>query len=246
MSVLRWIFCILLCVNAAFAQTNIEAVRKNLGNKPGASGIVNASLVASDGNKKEVTYGASTLAGVRVDLNLLFTNAWVRIGYRNGEMHENMLFGHLRHNWQFNDWLFSDVFVQAEKDSYRKLDLRAIVGSGPRFIFNISDALSITYGTSYMYEINRANQSAYVFHRWNNYTTTMLRLDGFSTDNTTYYQPAFDNFYNYRFLNTTSIGVGSGTVGAKITFQYQYESKPPAKQIKQEDIKLFSTLQIKF
>lgn len=245
---LIWIIFIIIISNLAHAQANIEGVRKDLVNKEGVSGKGSISLSASDGNKSEITYGASTLIGARVDFNLIFTNLWTRIGYRNGQLHENVLFGHLRYNLKLEDYLLKEVFVQTEKDNYRDLELRYIFGFGPRFVFDILDWFSIVYGTSYMYEVNKVenNPEIYIFHRWNNYKTIQLNLDNLIIDNTIYYQPVFNNFSNYRFFNASSIGIAKDNVGAKITFQYQYESIPPAKKIKSKDIKILTSLSIKF
>jgi putative salt-induced outer membrane protein YdiY len=225
----------------ASAQVNTETLRKRI-KAVGYSFILEGSLTGDTGNTEGIAAGAGTGGGWARDPHLLF--AYARFDYTkySGVTSVNKAFAHLRYNYEFEHWLWGEVFAQAQSDAFQRLDLRNLFGTGPRFRV-LPDVAPKTFdvfvGTGYMFERDEItavpgatgpqNRSLQIWHRWSNYLTVEWQIDERAIVATTMYvQPAFNDFRDVRLLSETLLTFKvTKSFAAGIAASVRYDSEPP-------------------
>lgn len=116
---------------------------------------------------------------------------------------------HLRHNYKINTALRSEFFLQAQNNSISKIELRTLVGAGLRFKLSKKEMKKLYLGTSIMYEhekIEKNIEPVSDLIRLSTYFSFNIYMEGnLSWIGTIYYQPAFQNFKDYRIATQTSL-----------------------------------------
>ena len=152
------------------------------------------------------------------------------------EAYMRKTFEHLRYRYKLSDLVGLELFSQHEYDEFRRIDLRALGGAGPRFTFLSSKIFEMAFGTAYMLEFNRNSVGAFsdsgeesTVHRWSSYLHFDLDITKkISFFSTTYIQPRFDQFSDFRFLNDNSLNF---KIAKHFTFFikgfFSYDSRPP-------------------
>lgn len=137
-------------------------------------------------------------------------------------------FAHLRHNYKIKSYLVTEVFVQAQYNKLLLIKSRTLGGAGLRFrLLKSKDGKQRIYsGVAYLYEENRFLEEvpARNWHRLSTYISFTFRpWEGVKLVNTTYYQPAFSDFSNYRFNTEWRLDT---PLGKKLTFftDFSYRS----------------------
>lgn len=143
---------------------------------------------------------------------------------------DNMLL-HLRYNRELNDFLRWEVFTQLQNNKVSKIDLRWLAGSGPRFKLVGSALLHLYVGVLVMYEYEKELVDPPVYEsRVRNSSYIALTLKPTSTleiISTTFYQPAFDQWSDFRIFNQESVVLGvTKKLSATINWTYLYDSEP--------------------
>jgi hypothetical protein len=242
----------LLASHRAFAQVNIESVRKQL-DTASFGARVRFSVAAYAGNTQGVIVGTSDLVGGRAGSNLGFATASADYARLGGSTSVQKSFFHLRHNYEFTDFFWWEEFAQSETDHFRRIQLRALFGTGPRFkVLKHKDWLDLFVGVSYMLEYTSTDASAEItepslVHRLNTYFAATVRPDpriGFTS--ITYYQPRFDDFTDTQFLNVSGVEFKvTDVLTSRIDTTTRYESNVP-KGVKRADLEFKSSLELKF
>ena len=116
---------------SAGAQVNTENLRKRI-KTVGYSVIVEGSLTGDVGNSEGISVGGGLGGGWAEGPHLAF--AYARFDYTKyaGVTSVDKSFAHARYNYEFEPWLWGEVFAQAESDKFQRLTLRSLVGVGPR------------------------------------------------------------------------------------------------------------------
>lgn len=162
-------------------------------------------------------------------------------------------FAHLRHNYEFTDFFWWEEFVQSETDRFRRIQIRALLGTGPRFaLFKSHKWLELHAGLSYMFEYTNIDPSAQILepalvHRLKQYVAVVLRPDERIVLSTiTYYQPRFDEWTDAHVLNVSSVEMKvTPLLNSRLDATTRYESVVPD-GVKRTDLEFKSSLEFKF
>lgn len=145
----------------------------------------------------------------------------------------NFQYAHLRYNYNWTERVTWEAFVQEQFDAIHEIDIRYLMGTGPRFKLFRTDTTQLYVGTLYMYEDEKTSaEDSIVFnrdHRWSSYLSGGFNFGGYLTFNAiVYYQPNFANFSDYRMLLETSLSI---KLTKRLTFNaslnFIYDSEPP-------------------
>lgn len=146
-------------------------------------------------------------------------------------------FGHLRYRYTFLPWLGVETYGQVEFNEFWRLATRGLGGVGFIAKWSPSRSFQVLLGTAYMFEFNRfsdpyvyPNEGAdKVFHRWSNYLRLSFQPSRiFSVQNTTYIQPSFENFSDWRLLVDSSLLFRLNKwLWIKVSHVFAYRSVPP-------------------
>jgi len=136
---------------------------------------------------------------------------------------------HLRYNYNFTQITVGEWFVQAQRNSISKIDFRGLAGAGLRFKLFHKKQFKYYLGTTAMFEHEETTTSiSQDLWRWSNYFSfSWYPTTTFSVVSTTYYQPAFSDFSDYRVYSQNSLYfLVSKHVSFKTGFNFNYDSIP--------------------
>ncbi len=128
-----------------------------------------------------------------------------------GREFSNAAFAHLRYNYKLLSAMSLEVYAQQQTNRLLLIQSRTLFGTGLRQRFFISNAQNsrLYLGTAALYEKNFFTESygQPTWYRWSNYMSVTLRQKktGAVLQATTYWQPQFQDFHNYRFSTEWSL-----------------------------------------
>lgn len=169
------------------------------------------------------------------DVLLLFLRG--ELGFQSDEPFSSHHFEHLRYRHRFEDWVQAEAFVQYDRDLFRRLASRMLLGAGPRFTLVNKDTWNLSLGVAYMLEYERLQQGDYpdagaevLDHRLSSYLVSTVKLsEVLRLGVTVYAQPRFDDPRDLRALGDFDLRVAlSKQFALKLTFSLAYDSQPPA------------------
>jgi hypothetical protein len=236
----------------ARAQVNVESVRKQLDTKEFDTRL-RFSLAGYAGNTQGIVLGTSALFGFHEGRHLGFATASADYAKFAGVVSVNKSFLHLRHNYELYDFMWWEEFGQLETDKFRRIQLRAVVGTGPRFkIWQSKQWMDLFAGFSYMLEHTSVDPSTEAtepatVHRLNTYVAFTGRPDERIVLSTIlYYQPRFDQWNDAHLLNVFSVEFKvTELLQSRFDATTRYESKTPT-GVKHGDLELKSSLELKW
>jgi hypothetical protein len=221
--------------NNTFPQVNTERFREDE-DSVGFSGYVDLEGILATGN---TDFQLISLGG-RLNYNwgddYTFIIADGGYGWENGNAFEDQLFGHLRHVITTGDLLQIELFVQFDNNKKRLLLARELLGGGLRFRILKTNHFKFRLGTAYMFEterydlpVNSAHPQTTSLHRFTSYVTFKYQLNELlSFISTTYYQPRFKDFNDYKLFSENAFLINTGKVlDLFIKFNLRYDSRPP-------------------
>jgi len=165
-----------------------------------------------------------------------------------GANYANAGIQHLRYNYKINNWLAPEVFTQVQFNKILHVNFRWLLGTGPRFTIVKNKSLRIYTGLSYMYEYEELVNSIYDRnHRLSSYVSLSYKLgENASIINTTYYQPLFNNFTDYRVSSQTDMKIQFAKHFAfKVGYVY-FIDKKPAEGVPRETQNFRNTISFSF
>ncbi|WP_431137025.1 DUF481 domain-containing protein [Psychroserpens mesophilus] len=155
---------------------------------------------------------------------------------------------HLRYNRRITKRVKWEAFIQTQYDAISDINLRALVGTGPRFKLSENDNYKFYLGTLVMYEHEKASNvvsdrlqqdirgSAYLSFSF--YPTETL-----SIISTSYYQPKLEAFKDYRLSSNTSVLFKIlENLAFKTTFDYFFDAFPVSTGIPKTQFELTNGL----
>lgn len=242
----------LLGAPAARAQVNVEPLREQVSDD-GFGARVRASVSSYAGNTRGIIFGGSALFGADLRRNvayLVLTGDYAKL---NGAISVAKWFAHARYNYELRRWLWWEVYGQIESDRFRRVTLRELLGTGPRFALLRSENVDIFYGASYMYErtnldtASRGSRGEGVAHRFSNYAALTLRMhDRISVTSVTYAQPRFDEPSDVTLLSVNGADFEvTELLHSRIDLTVRYDSVTPA-DVAAADLELKSSLEATF
>jgi len=243
------------------AQAQIVNVQSLVGQDipEGVSGALDAGADWRTGNTELlILSGAATLRYKSGD-HLVFGIARAAYG-RIGEGADKTqiignLFEHLRYRWKLSPRLTAEAFGQHELDKFRRLQLRALVGAGPRVTVLDDKQAGLVFGVAYMFELEHLDDKPGTFDagadsstsRMSSYVVFTSALnDKVTFAETVYWQPKLFDFADFRLLNETQLLVKlSDKFSFKTAFVLAHDSTPPD-TVKSTDTALQTGISYKF
>ena len=138
---------------------------------------------------------------------------------------------HLRYNYNFTRVVIGEWFVQGQRNSISKIDFRGLAGAGLRFKLSKKQQFKYYLGTTAMFEHEETTmQTTQDLWRWSNYFSfSWYPAKTLSLVSTTYYQPAFSDFSDYRIFSQNSLYfLVSMHLSFKTGFNFNFDSTPVA------------------
>ncbi len=236
----------------ASAQVNVEPLRQQVTARRFGAHIA-ASTDAYAGNTQGVVFGSSALLGGRTERNFGYLDVSGDYSKLGGIVSVAKWFAHLRHNFELDHGIWWEEYAQIESDRFRRVQLRELLGTGPRFALFQSKPFELFVGVSYLFE-HTALDSADVdprgqgtFERLSNYVAVTFKPDERILISTVdYVQPRIDRFSDYKVLSVSSVAFTITThLQSRLDATARYESFTPS-DVRSADLELKSSLQVVF
>jgi len=219
---------------SANAIVNMEGLHTGTP-KDGFSGNVELSISNTSGNTEKEDYALGSRLqwhkGKFTDY-LLLRGAY---GESAGIKTTENSFLHARHIYQCQPRWAVEGYLQAEQDTFARLEYRGLAGGGGRYTLYQKDDHGMIYlGLGAYYSEERIDD-----HYPDGGTTNLWRASSYlilkdqATENTalvssTYYQPAFEGADDYRVLEQAAMKVKlNSTLSLVLSANYRYDSMPP-------------------
>lgn len=206
------IYCSLICLfilstEKTFAQiVNVESARMQ-------SDTV--GWMGSFGTSFSMTKNKVSIFGANADAHLQYKTSndqgiWLILGNINFLKVEKSRFLsdgllHLRYNRKVNEWLRWEFFGQFQNNEVTQIDSRLLFGTGPRFKLAKAKTFKMYAASLFMYESEKEATDPVIRHsdfRNSSYLSfTWLPKDYLELISTSYFQPLFKKFSDYRILN---------------------------------------------
>ena len=237
---------------SAHAQVNTENMRSR--DVEGFATSFGSDLLVESGNADLFEIGLSTRFDYRRNRHYTFLMGRLRYGEEGGATFKNRAFGHLRYNYQLTPWLVGEAFTQLQEDGFKLLQLRVLVGAGPRFRYVDTGTIGLFQGTTLMYEHENLDAGEVIGHpaeqsvmRWSNYLNVRIELtEQTSFITTLYVQPRLDAFNDIRVLHDASLAVAlTEHLTFRTTLNIYYDSRPPD-NVEDLDLELRNGIQVNF
>ena len=128
----------------------------------------------------------------------------------SGDNALNAGFGHLRHARYLSDIWRWETFGQIQYNEQIRLQMRGLLGTGPRLRLFAVDNNRLYVGTLYMFEYDEVADGEIIYrsHRLSSYLSfNFYPWKQLSVSNTTYYQPILPDFRQPRISTVTSLSL---------------------------------------
>ena len=173
------------------------------------------------GNQTHIQYKTSkTLTLLLGQYNLLVSD-------KNNLIDKSVL--HLRYNYYFKPRVIGEWFVQGQRNAVSKIEFRGLAGMGLRLKLSKNNHYKYYLGTTVMFEHEETTLgSTQELWRWSNYFSfSILPNKHISLVSTTYLQPAFSNFSDYRIASQNTLYfILTKHLSFKTAFNYTFDSTP--------------------
>lgn len=231
---MRFIIGIILlgsCITNLHGQIlNVESLRKPT-DTIGFSGYI--------GLEFELVRNVNEFFGISNDILVQYKNGNHLALLRNninflkieGQDFANNGITHLRYNYKFHPNIRWEFFGQAQYNKVALIDFRGLLGTGPRFKLTQSEDYKFYLGTLVMYEYEELGDgTGDIFRdiRGSAYLSFSLYPNKrMSFVSTTYYQPLFRKFNDYRISsdNTFSLDIIEKLM-LSVTYRFFYDPFP--------------------
>lgn len=221
------------------AAAQIVNVQARFADEPeeGLHGAAEASLDWRTGSQDYLAFRTGLTGTVRKGDHLVLGLAQGEYGLSEGERTLARTLEHLRYRQRLHDHLFIEAFLQHEYNAFRRLQLRGLLGAGPRVLLVREQLFTAAVGGSLMLEYEELGRDdlpdagrVSVDARFNAYLMGQLKLmENLTFAQTLYLQPRADRFSDVRVLNETAITARANPrVGLTLSFLLFYDRAPPA------------------
>jgi hypothetical protein len=204
----------------------------------GLSGELRLNFDWRTGNTDLLRVIGSKLLFYRHHPHTLIWSSRIDYGRADGSDFESQLFSHLRYQHAFSQLFTWEVFLQASTAKIKRLELRALAGTGPRLRLSGSEKQFLALGLSYMFEHERTEQDTLPqagtrtsHHRLSSYLTARLALAAnIICNQTIFFQPRLDAFTgDFRILSISDLAIPlSKRFSLTCSFELAWDKDPPA------------------
>lgn len=182
-----------------------------------------------------------------------FLSASARHAAQGSRTFANQSFVHARWSAMWHRRVGTDLFAQHQFDELLRLRVRALAGAGARLVLVHRRVFRAWAGTGAMVEHERIrveegapDPRRTTVARWTSYLALRLSLADrrLVLQSTTYVQPRFDAFADYRVLNDLQLlAVVSTQLASGISLAVWHDRKPPT-GVRRTDVRLLASLKI--
>ena len=160
----------------------------------------------------------------------------------------------LRYRYDLAQRLAREAFLQHELNEFRRINLRALVGAGPRTTLVRGEIFTAALGLALMVEREHLRQDGEVDAgrrstelRLSSYAVAQVEvLKNLSLAQTVYAQPRLDRFSDLRLLNQTALTAKANpNVGLTLSLNLFWDRAPPA-SVPPLETQLRTTLAVTF
>tara|TARA_R110002111_G_scaffold235136_1_gene296200 strand:+ start:34425 stop:35183 length:759 start_codon:yes stop_codon:yes gene_type:complete len=225
------VFFSILGYHINYAQiVNVESLRR-VSDTSKWSGATNLDVGLIKNTKSIFKISNKIRLQYNTDKNLyLFVND-VKLDKIEDNSFVNKGIQHIRYNRKIVNRLKVEVFAQSQYDAISDIKFRGLLGIGPRFKLSKSDNYRLYLGTLFMFEHEEASENSIEvlrdFRGSTYFSCSLYPLENISLVSTTYYQPLFKQFSDFRISNETSIGIKIlKNLLFKTTFTYNFDANP--------------------
>ena len=210
---------------------NVEKSRKEA--KPGLQGHIDLSLMLTQNTKQIFETGTSAHLQYTKGRHMALVLNNIGLMRVEGDNLINNGFQHLRYNYTIGDgFVTTELFTQHQYNSIRLLKRRFLLGGGPRFRVYETDNLGIYVAPLIMYEqelLNDPMQPQTDKFKGDLYVSLTYALDEkINISHTTYYQPDFAIFKEYRLSSETGLELKfTDRFSFIVTYNLAFDSHPP-------------------
>ncbi len=210
---------------------NVESLRKQTDTTGFAGGIeFNGTFLDND----KVIYTLQVLPHVQYkwDRDLLLVVGDYKLTKSDDVAFEDAAFLHFRHNHEFTDLFRWESFTQIQHNKVTKLDYRILLGTGPRLKLIGQEKFRMYLGIIPMYQYERIQDEEGTIEdnfRLSNYLSfTFLLSEQALLYSTSYFQPVWNTWKDYRFYNEQKLEVKLiGNLHLTVSSVYTWDNQPP-------------------
>lgn len=138
-------------------------------------------------------------------------------------------FQHIRYNQIIEPWFTYELFGQLQFNEKLAIKIRGLAGTGFRFRFFNRPKRKMYLGITYMYEYDEESQNeiTHRHHRMSSYLSFSIKVgDRARIASTSYFQPLWSNFNDYRFSSQNSFVVEIfKNLSFGSTFNFSHDSR---------------------
>jgi len=165
------------------------------------------------------------------DPHLLIFRNDVNFQKIEGNKFENSGISHLRYNYRFAPSIAWEIFFQGQYNKVNLIQFRGLIGTGPRFKLTKSEKYKFYLGTLSMLEYEEVTDGVTPLQRdirGSGYLSfSLYPTDNISLISTTYYQPLWRDFSDYRISSQSSLAVGLFlNFALKINYTFTFDTFP--------------------
>jgi len=222
--------------------------------KDGISHVANVAVNGASGNTDKSSIKADLLSQWKHKKQTEFLMLRYNYGTSRGKVDSNKAFLHLRHRTDLNKQWAVEMLAQIGRNPFSRLSRRMLLGGGLRLtILEKAGVAAVYLGMGGFYEDERLSITAATndtnsrLWRSSNYLVFKRRFNKqLRVNSTTYYQPAFGQFNDYRLLEEMSAYVKvMDNIDLKLMLDFSFDSQPP-QTVKSIDLRYSSGLEIRF
>jgi len=223
-----------LWCSTAHAQINTEVLRKRIKDR-GFTFILEGTFDGHAGNTSGLSADGLIGGGFSAGNHRLFAFASADYTRLNGTVGVDKSFAHVRYDYALSPFVWWEVFAQAQSDQLQALQIRNLLGTGPRFGLYQDKWLGFFLGAACMLERDAYDEpvgpdlAVPVYARASTYfaiTTTLS--DGIQAVTTTYLQPRIGLARDIRVESESGfVFKVSKALSTSITLTAHYNSNPP-------------------
>lgn len=204
----------------------------------GFAGELRGAIDWRTGNIDLFRVESSLLLAFREGDHTVLSSSAIDYGIRSDTTYIDSLFSHLRYQLYLGEVVTWEAFGQLARNPFKRLSLRALAGTGPRWSLLPGPNVSLAIGTAYMYEVEKLRDGVGADagredhnHRLSVYVSGSFVLAPLITmTHTTYYQPRLDAFLDdVRIFSDTSLAFSLiETIALTLSLELSWDSAPPS------------------
>lgn len=228
-----------LLAQTTVAHANIVNVQSLLNTeaRDGWSGAFVGAVDWRTGTTKLLLVSAAPVTRYRDGDHLVLAIAKGELGRSAGATIVAKTFEHLRYRYRATKTVTTEAFAQHAYDQFRRLELRTVLGAGPKFDIINQERHRLALGVAYMLEYERISDDAMTAdagakgfaHRASTYLTGGIDAkDDLRLVATVYAQPSLTNARDLRVLGEAEMAVAlSKAFSIKTTFALAWDNRSP-------------------